>query len=79
MRYVVCATEHLRDGVEHGVTVVSSLKEVEETLDRWGNGFAANNTTFCVFELGKEVRIQRSVEETPQPSIKKTVFKISGG
>ncbi len=70
--YVVYWCEHLRDGIEEGAKVVSSIEEGLKLIDKIANGFAGCNCEFKMFELGKEVPIKAGAVEEPQPS-KKTI------
>lgn len=78
MKYVIHGCERLRDGIEEWARVVSSLEEAEAYLDKRGNGFAACNMSFKVFELGKEVGVAEETVEQPQPARTSRKFKVGG-
>jgi len=75
-KYVLYWCEGLRDGIEEGAKVVSSVKEGVELAEKITNGFAGCNTNVKLFELGKEIPLLKFEEEEPQPSRKKTKFKV---
>ncbi len=76
--YVVYWCEHLRDGIEEGAKVVSSLSAATDTMERILNGFGGRTTSVKLFELGNEIPLVEEVTEEPQPSVKTTTIKIKG-
>lgn len=85
MRYVVYWCEHLRDGEEPGARVVETLAtksqasmpaEAEAIINRIANGFAGCNHSFALFELGRQLPLDRGVVETPQPPRTETKFTV---
>lgn len=53
--YIVYYCENLRDGKEEGVKIVTSLKEAKDVIEEFANDYGVSNTTFQIFELGKEI------------------------
>lgn len=69
--YVVYYCEHLRDGTEEGAKCFDALEEALAFLNKARNDwFAADNHTFRLFELGREVRLlEETVEESQPPRV----------
>jgi len=82
MRYVVYWCEHLRDGHEEGAKVLPTLESALEFLSsaatRW---FAGSNYEFRLFELGREVPLERTEmeEEVKVSSQKRVRYRKQGG
>lgn len=57
--YVLYWCEHLRDGVEEGARVFTSIEAVETFLNKKAvNFFAFDNHEFQLFKLGKELPLK---------------------
>lgn len=58
--YVVYYCEHMRDGQEEGARVFGTMVEAKAFLERMANeSFARDNYTFRLFELGKEIVLNK--------------------
>jgi hypothetical protein len=81
MGYVAYWVEHLRDGEEEGAVVFSGLPAALYFLTAARNEwFAADNFTFRLFELGKELPLEEeSVMEQPPPKVGRRVIKLKQG
>jgi hypothetical protein len=65
--YVVYWCEHLRDGIEEYARVWPSMEAALDCIARLANGFAADNLEIRLFELGREIPLERKEEKEPQP------------
>lgn len=72
--YVAHAIEHLRDGTEESSKVFRCKEDALEWINKIANGFAGDNHTFKLFLLGKELTLEQSEVEVPQPSLKTNKF-----
>ena len=77
-KYVVYWCEQLRDGNEEGAKIFSSLDESLKCIQRLSEGYAGGNIDLRLFLLGKEILLIEEETEEPQPSVKKTVYKVKG-
>ena len=75
--YVVYYCERLRDGREEGAKCFDTVEQASAFInaDNWGPGY--RNITFRLFELGRELSLERVDEEVPQPPVVKTQFRVS--
>ena len=74
--FVVCWTEHLRDGTDWGAKLVNTEAEGMAFINRLaGDSFGGDNTTFQLFHLGVEIPLVREVVEIPGPSTKTVQYK----
>ena len=73
--YVAYACEHLRDGEEESAMIFSKKEDAAAWIEKIANGYAGNNHSFRLFEIGKELPILETVQETPQPTVKKRKFR----
>lgn len=78
MAYVVYFCERLRDGREEGARVVDTVEEGLALIERYAHGYGGCNTTFRLFELGREIPLERETVEEPQPAKVRTRFKVKG-
>ncbi len=75
--YVVYYLERLRDGIEEGAKIVSSVEEGLKLIDKWANTSSmgsAHNHEFRLFELGKEIPLSEGTAEKTE--VVKTVRKF---
>lgn len=72
--YVVYCNERLRDGNEDCARLFTTKGAALEWIEKIANGFAGCNHDFALFELGKQIPLIESVEETPQPAKTKRKF-----
>lgn len=73
--YVVYCCEHLRDGIEEGAKCFDKLEDALDFLNS-PNWFARSNSTFKLFELGKQIPLELVKTEVPQPSKQTVKFKV---
>lgn len=75
--YVVYCCEHLRDGIEECAKIFPTLKEAMEKLNEWGNGWGKDNYELRLFELGKEIILDRKIIKKVEEKIQeRTEFKV---
>jgi len=70
MMYVVYTCEHLRDETIEIAKVFNTKQAALEWIDKRANGFAGDNHTFRLFELGKEIVLKTEDVMEPQPAKK---------
>lgn len=72
--YVAYCLERLRDANEECAKIFNNKQAALDWIEKLANGFAGCNCDFKLFELGKELPLTETVEETPQPSKKRRKF-----
>lgn len=75
--YVVCATEHLRDGREHWASVVGTEQEALALISKHAQGIQGTTMSFQLFRLGEEIPIRRETVETPQPPVEQVRYVVA--
>ena len=75
-KYVVYWCESLRDGIEEGARVKSTIEGALQLITSLSNGWLGN-TTFRLFELGKEIPLTQETIEIPQPAIKRIAYRTA--
>lgn len=76
--YVVYWVERMRDGDEEGAKVVRTQEDALELIEKYANhGIGGCNTNFRLFELGKEILLNREVVKEPLPVVVKEKTKFS--
>lgn len=74
--YVAYCNECLRDGNEECARLFDTKEQALAWIEKLANGFNGENCDFALFELGKQIPLEQSVEmEEPKPQIKRRVFK----
>ncbi len=75
--YVVYWNEQLRDGEEEGAKVVPNLAAAVALINKFAGGFGGGNTTYRLFELGREIPLEQTAVETPQPAVVKRAWVVA--
>lgn len=73
--FVVYYCENLRDGIDEGAKIVPSVAEGVKLIESLANGFGGSNMHFKLFRIGSEIRLNASVVESPQPTVKRAKFQ----
>lgn len=74
--YVVYHIDRYQDCTEDHAKVVHNLEAALELADKWGEEVPSCITEVMIFELGKEIPIEKVKTEVPQPPVVISKYKL---